>query len=64
MFFLYFGISKLEAMFSPNRYADLFYLTFVNATLLNLLAYAFGEFFMAKALSFSLLYIWCKRNPL
>ena len=64
MFFLYFGASKLEAMFSPNKYPELFYLILFNMQVMILIAYFFSYPYLAKALAFSLLYIWCKRNPI
>ena len=63
MVFVYFGLSKLEKLFSLNRYADLFYLILFNALCLILAAYFMDEFLMAKGLSFSFLYIWSKRQP-
>ncbi len=63
MLFVYFGTSKLEKLFQPNRYAELFYLILVNSFFLLILSYFLSEIVMAKGLAFSFLYIWCKRSP-
>lgn len=64
MIFVYFGISKLEAYFSPRRMAELFYLLLFNIFCLTIIGYVMDEYTMAKGLAFANLYIWCKRSPL
>ena len=64
MIFVYFGISKLEKLYSPNKMAELFYLLIFNIVSLIIVAYLLDENVMAKGLAFSILYIWCKKSPL
>lgn len=64
MVFVYFGISKLEKLYSNNKMADLFYLIIFNMISLIFVAYLMDEIIMAKGLAFSILYIWCKKSPL
>jgi len=59
----YFGISHLEEQYSPNRYAELFYLIFYNMCFMNIVAYFLGNYYLSEAFSFAMLYIWCKRSP-
>jgi len=63
LIFTYFGCSKLERLYS-NRIADFFWLLFVVA-LLNLgISVIFDEHvLLSRQFAFSLLYIWCKKEP-
>jgi len=65
MFFLYFGFSKLEKFYSPNRLPEFVYLLLVNYAFIIVLSILFEQYyFMGAQLAFSVLYIWCKKEPM
>lgn len=59
----YFAMSNLESQYAPNSMADMFYMMLLVSQSLNLIGLLLGEAYLAKAFSFAMMYIWCKRSP-
>jgi len=65
MFFLYFGFSKLEKFYHPNRIPEFIYLLLVNYVFILIISILFDQYYMmGPQLAFSIIYIWCKKEPL
>mmetsp|Transcript_9490 Transcript_9490/g.10680 ORF Transcript_9490/g.10680 Transcript_9490/m.10680 type:complete len:244 (-) Transcript_9490:236-967(-) len=61
--FIYFGFSKLEKLYK-QRPADFFWLLFVVGILNLLISLIFDEYYLlSRQWAFSILYIWCKKEP-
>jgi len=65
LIFVYFGFSKLEKFFSPNRIPEFIWLIIVNMIFILVISILFDRYqYMGTQLTFAILYIWCKKEPM